>query len=284
MPSNKQRRAAELRHLRRQQARREQQTARQRRVTMIASIVGVAVVLGVVVFFLVQTGGSHSPSADTTPSGPATALTVNPSQPLPTNSAKRVATYPCTWQKSGTATRPVKEPTTTTPPRSGTVNIAMKTTRGTIKLQLDRKTAPCTVASFLSLVQQKYYDNTPCPRVTTAGIYILQCGDPKGDGSGSPGYTIPDEATGNENYAAGTLAMARGNGSHSGGSQFFLVYQDSPNLQQHQGQLQYTIFGHVTSGLDVLTKVAAKGSDNSNPNGGGNPKLPISISSISVVK
>jgi peptidyl-prolyl cis-trans isomerase B (cyclophilin B) len=136
------------------------------------------------------------------------------------------------------------------------------------------------VASFVWLVQHHYYDKTPCHRLVTEGIYVLQCGDPLGTGAGGPGYTIPDEATGAEAYPAGTIAMGRiPNQAHSGGSQFFIVYKDSPSLQQGLNTQQYTVFGQVSAGLDVVTKVAAGGA---NPANDGKPKLPITLTSLTV--
>jgi peptidyl-prolyl cis-trans isomerase B (cyclophilin B) len=172
----------------------------------------------------------------------------------------------------------VTVPPTTKPPKTGTVTVAVKTTQGDMSFALNRKAAPCTVESFVSLVQQKYYDKTPCHRVNTSSIYVLQCGDPTGKGTGGPGYTIPDEVSGKEKYTRGVLAMANTGQPHSGGGQFFIVYK-SDKLPA-----SYTIFGTVTKGLAVVDKVAAKGSDNANGSGDGKPKLPISISSMTVQK
>ena len=272
MPTSKQRREAQRRRLQRQLARRQRRAATRRRNTLIASVVGTIVVIAVVVFFIVQTGNDNKK-----PARPAAHHHKSTPTPTATTSAGRTPTYPCDWTKSGTAARKVTVPATTKPPRQGKVSVSVRTTRGNLTFTLDRAAAPCTVASFVSLVQQKYYDDTSCQRLTTAGSYILQCGDPTGTGSGGPGYTIPDEATGKEAYLTGTLAMARQETPHSGGSQFFIVYKNSPDLMQGRGQQQYTVFGKVTSGLSVVTRVAGKGAD---PSGDGKPKLPITISSM----
>jgi peptidyl-prolyl cis-trans isomerase B (cyclophilin B) len=277
MPTERQRRAAERRRLRRQQRRRAQREAQRRRFALIASVVGVLVVAAVVTTVVIFTGNDKStPTAAGT-----TALPPTPTSPA---SSSPAASYPCTWTAGGTAARHVAQPATTRPPRTGSVTVSVQTTRGPMTFQLDRAAAPCTVASFVSLVRQHYYDATPCHRLTTAGIYVLQCGDPSGTGTGGPGYTIPDEAKGSESYPAGTIAMARTSQPHSGGSQFFIVYKNSPNLQQRLGTLQYTVFGRVTSGLSVVDQVAAKGSDNSNGTGDGKPKLPISLTKLRVVR
>jgi peptidyl-prolyl cis-trans isomerase B (cyclophilin B) len=162
----------------------------------------------------------------------------------------------------------------TTVPSTGAVAVAMRTNRGTLTLRLDATAAPCTVASFLSLARQKFFDATPCHRLTTAGILVLQCGDPTGTGTGGPGYTIPDEVKAGQTYPAGTVAMANTGSPHTGGSQFFVVYADTDLPPQ------YTVFGTVTAGLDVVRTVARAGSDNSNGSGDGKPRLPVTIESV----
>ena len=121
---------------------------------------------------------------------------------------------------------------------SASYAMKLATTCGTIEIELDAGKAPHTVNSFDFLAGKGYFDHTKCHRLVDQGIYVLQCGDPKGTGSGSPGYTIPDENLKDPRlkggvYPAGTVAMAnRYDGQSektrdSGGSQFFLVYQDS---------------------------------------------------------
>jgi peptidyl-prolyl cis-trans isomerase B (cyclophilin B) len=231
---------------------------------MVMSIVGTIAVLGLVIGFIVATGND---SKKPTNSGAS-------SRPSPTTSTTAAAAaYPCTWTKSGTAAKPVQVPSTTTPPRSGKVDLLVQTSRGTLTFQLDRAAAPCAVESFVSLVQQQYFNNTPCHRLTSGSLNVLQCGDPTGTGSGGPGYEFHDELSGSEKYTRGVIAMANA-GPNTNGSQFFIVYKDStlgPN---------YTIFGKVTGGLRVVDKVAAKGST---PKDDGKPKLPITIASIAEV-
>jgi peptidyl-prolyl cis-trans isomerase B (cyclophilin B) len=121
-----------------------------------------------------------------------------------------------------------------------------------------------------------FFDNTHCHRLTTAaaGIYVLQCGDPTGTGMGGPGYTIPDENLTGATYPTGTVAMANTGAPHSGGSQFFIVYKNSPLPPS------YTPFGTVTSGLSVIQRVAAAGSTQSNGPGDGAPKIPVDIKTV----
>jgi len=154
----------------------------------------------------------------------------------------------------------------------------IKTNQGTIVATLDGAKAPHTVNSFNFLAGQGYFNNSPCHRLVTQGIFVLQCGDPTGSGTGGPGYTIPDENLTGATYPAGTLAMANTGQPHTGGSQFFFCYADTPLPPQ------YTPFGHVTQGLDVLKAIAAKGDDGSNGPGDGKPKKPVIIESFTVAK
>lgn len=117
------------------------------------------------------------------------------------------------------------------------------------------------MSSFISLTQSGFYDGVSCHRLTTEGLYVLQCGDPDGDGTGGPGYSYGpvENAPADGVYPAGTIAMARQSGNgYSQGSQFFLVYQDTTLPSDAAGG--YTVIGQVTSGLDALTAdVVAKG-------------------------
>jgi len=174
------------------------------------------------------------------------------------------------------ATRKVTPPPQT-PDVSGTVDVTMKTSIGTLDATLDADKTPCTVNSFVSLAKQGYFDNTPCHRLTTqpSSIFVLQCGDPSGTGTGGPGYTIPDELSGHETYGAGTLAMAKTDQPNSGGSQFFIVYQDTPLPPD------YTVFGRVDpAGVKAVQKIAKKGTDNANGPGDGHPTVSVTLDSV----
>jgi peptidyl-prolyl cis-trans isomerase B (cyclophilin B) len=159
-----------------------------------------------------------------------------------------------------------------------TYTATIVTNCGTIVAALDGAKAPHTVNSFAFLAGKHYFDSTICHRLTTQGIHVLQCGDPTGSGGGGPGYTIPDENLAGATYPAGTLAMANTGQPHTGGSQFFFVYGDTPLPPQ------YTPFGKVTSGLDVLQRIAAAGDDGSNGAGDGHPNQPVTIESFTVAK
>ena len=135
---------------------------------------------------------------------------------------------------------------------------------GDITVKALTAAAPCTSFSFRYLIEHNYYDNTHCHRLTTQRLWVLQCGDPTGTGSGGPGYSFNDENLDGATYPAGTVAMANA-GPDTNGSQFFFTWQDTklrPN---------YTPFGVVTSGMDVLQKIAAAGEDDQNAPGDGYP-------------
>jgi len=181
----------------------------------------------------------------------------------------RVTPGPC--QYTETPDEPAARPVPLPPdprhtPSRGTVDVDLKTNRGPIPLTLIRSKAPCTVQSFVHLVEHRFYDKTICHRLTAyPTLKVLQCGDPSGTGEGGPGYRFKDELptdlkpaptdpTGARKiYPRGTVAMANA-GPDTNGSQFFLVYADSalrPN---------YSIFGAVDrAGLATLDRIAAGG-------------------------
>ncbi|MBO1750473.1 peptidylprolyl isomerase [Actinotalea sp. BY-33] len=138
--------------------------------------------------------------------------------------------------------------------------VDLTTSAGDLTLELDGAAAPQAVASFVTLAQAGYFDDTTCHRLTVEGIFVLQCGDPTATGTGGPDYTFGpvENAPADDVYPAGTVAMARlGNDGSSMGSQFFLVYADSTILSDSAGG--YTVFGEVTEGMDVLRSVAEAG-------------------------
>jgi peptidylprolyl isomerase len=127
----------------------------------------------------------------------------------------------------------------------------LHTSCGDITIALDSTAAPQTVASFVFLAEHKFFDGTFFHRVVDS-IDVVQGGDPTGTGSGGPGYSIPDELKGGEHYAPGTVAMANA-GPNTGGSQFFLI--TGPGGANLDSTPNYTIFGHITDGLDVAKQI-----------------------------
>jgi len=123
----------------------------------------------------------------------------------------------------------------------------------TIKIELYPKVAPNTVNNFISLVNKGFYDGTTFHRVIPG--FMIQGGDPDGNGTGGPGYSIAGEFTQNgfENnleHTPGVISMARTNNPDSAGSQFFIMVADAPFLDG-----QYAAFGKVIEGLDVADEI-----------------------------
>ncbi|MFC8450544.1 peptidylprolyl isomerase [Kitasatospora sp. NPDC057223] len=151
----------------------------------------------------------------------------------------------------------------------------LDTNCGKVTIALDAAKAPHTVNSFAFLSGEQYFDHVKCHRLTTDGIFVLQCGDPTGTGSGGPGYKFADENLTGATYPAGTVAMANA-GAGTNGSQFFLVYKDTqlgPN---------YTPFGKITGGLDVLEKIAAGGTLDGGADGA--PMADVTLNSVVTAK
>jgi cyclophilin family peptidyl-prolyl cis-trans isomerase len=127
-----------------------------------------------------------------------------------------------------------------------TYTATIKTTEGDLTADLFVKDAPTTVNNFVFLANQHFYDNVKFHRIIKG--FMAQTGDPTGSGAGGPGYRFNDEPV-KRKYLRGTLAMANA-GPNTNGSQFFIMHQDYPLPPN------YTIFGQVTDGLDVLDKIA----------------------------
>lgn len=156
--------------------------------------------------------------------------------------------------------------------------IALTTNCGDLVIKTDSN-APKTVAILSALAQKGFYDGIKCHRLTTDGIYVLQCGDPAGNGSGGPGFKFADEnlpkatAGGSYTYPRGTIAMAN-SGANTNGSQFFLVYKDSPLPPN------YSVWGTLTSGLDRLDAIAAAGTIEGTSDGAPAQEVVISKATI----
>jgi len=227
---------------------------------------------GVLIFALLLAGaagcGEDSGTGRVNVAPPASAA---PPSPSPTPAS------PCRQAAPGSPSRarfPAEPPLTVDQHAAYTATLA--TTCGSVVLALDAARAPHTVNSFVFLAGQGYFDHSSCHRLTTAGIFVLQCGDPTGTGTGGPGYTIPDENLAGATYPAGTVAMANTGQPHTGGSQFFLVYRDT------QLPPAYTPFARVTAGLDVLQQIGARGTVTGAPDGP--PRTPVVIDSVTVAK
>ncbi len=153
--------------------------------------------------------------------------------------------------------------------------MTISTSAGDMAATLDAEAAPCTVNSFLSLADQGYFDDSPCHRLTTAGIFVLQCGDPTGIGGGGPGYYVPRRAHRRRVLHRRHPRDGQRRAPDTNGSQFFMVYDDTPLPPD------YTVFGSIDeAGLEVLRDVAAKGTATGAPDGP--PAEQVLIESVTV--
>ena len=161
-------------------------------------------------------------------------------------------------------------------PRKLARTFTFETNCGNIVVTTVGPKAPTTITQLATLAKGGYFDNSLCHRLTTQGLYVLQCGDPTATGTGGPNFTFPDEnlptATAN-NYPAGTVAMAN-SGPGTNGSQFFLVFADTTL------GANYTIWGTITQGLDIVKAIAKAGVKGGGADGA--PNQTIAINRVTV--
>jgi cyclophilin family peptidyl-prolyl cis-trans isomerase len=164
-------------------------------------------------------------------------------------------------------------PITIDPDKNYTATI--ETTAGTMKAELFAEEAPVTVNNFVFLARENFYDNVRFHRIIKD--FMVQTGDPLGTGTGGPGYRFEDEPV-TRPYELGTLAMANA-GPDTNGSQFFIVNTERAPLEPN-----YTIFGQVTEGLDVLEKISATPveANPSNPREASSPTEDVLITDITI--
>jgi len=290
VPTNEQRRATAKRKLERQLERRAKR-AKSRRIVLIAagSILAAAVIAAAVIAIVnTKHGQKSNTAATTTTSSPATTTPQTESvAPLPPFKPSANLGANCQYPASpDQAAKPVQPPRTgKIPTDPAQVSASMTTSQGNIGLMLANNESPCTVNSFASLVGQGFFNNTKCHRLTTSPtLGVLQCGDPKGEGTGGPGYQFANEYPTDQYppndpklqeplvYPRGTLAMANA-GPNTNGSQFFLVYKDS------QLPPQYTVFGTIQAdGLATLDKIAKAGVAGGGDDGA--PAVDVTIKSL----
>lgn len=273
--SKRERALARERYLRQQQRRAQQRARRRQRQQVIGAVVAVIAVVAGVAFI----GALVSNDSDDTTTSPSAAVsgTAEPSAEASTP-AVPIPIAGCKDATAKAVEKPsyAKEPALSIDKASYTATLA--TNCGTITLTLDGAKAPRTVNSFAFLAGKKFFDGTACHRLTTSGIFVLQCGDPTASGTGGPGYQFPNEnlpAAGSTVYKAGTVAMAN-SGADTNGSQFFLVYKDS------ELGPDYSVFGTIdAAGLRVLSNVATAGTA-AGPDG--KPNQPVVLSTVTVKK
>ena len=243
-------------------------------------------VLGVVLAMVVVIGGfvalSKTMNSDTSANTARPAASQSAAVPSvqPSAPAKNVVAGCVTPPKVPTDARKGALPDKKT--AAGKAFIATVTTNcGVIRMELDGTKAPQTVASFLGLAKSGYWADSPCHRLTTSGIFVLQCGDPTGTGSGNPGYGFGVENAPHDYvFAPGTLAMARTSDPKSNGGQFFIVYKTTV-LKDPVG---YSIFGKITAGMDIVDSIAKAGATPASAGGNTAPLQPISILKVDVAE
>ena len=144
--------------------------------------------------------------------------------------------------------------------------------KGDITIELAAKNTPITVNNFVTLAKKGFYNKTIFHRIIKG--FMIQGGDPKGDGTGGPGYKFDDEPFTGE-YVRGTIAMANA-GPNTNGSQFFIMHSDNPLPKN------YVIFGKVTSGMEVVDKIAESPVQPSSSGEMSTPVTPVKILTIDI--
>ena len=256
----------------------------------LASVVAILLVVGVSVFFynVISDASSKNdsdqqaadqddlmiPTDDGSPVNKVDISSITLSDPADAADGAQNCEYPSVPEEqvaNNPNARDVGTPGDGDKAATGTQDMTIETNHGTIVAQVDNEKAPCTAASFTYLASQNFFDDTICHRLTTKNIFVLQCGDPSGTGSGGPTYSFKNEyepkdtaadlsdeekAAGDmePNYPAGSIAMAN-SGVDTNGSQFFIVYEDTYLPPD------YTLFGTITEGLDIVRDIASGGAE-----------------------
>ncbi len=280
MVSSEQRRRqlAREKYERQMERRAEAMTARKRRNTILGASLAVVVLAGGGTLFATGAFSSDDKGKSASAADSPKAAPTKAGEPTtPTRKPVEGCTDPAPGAPNGKQWQ--AEPAMSVDP-SGSYTMALDTNCGKVTIALDAAKAPHTVNSFAFLAGEKYFDHTKCHRLTTDGIFVLQCGDPTASatvpgGTGGPGYKFADENLTGATYPAGTVAMAN-SGPGTNGSQFFLVYKDT------QLPPKYTPFGKITGGLDVVQKIAAAGTLEGSPDG--HPMADVTFNSATVSK
>jgi cyclophilin family peptidyl-prolyl cis-trans isomerase len=174
---------------------------------------------------------------------------------------------------------PVAQKTQTTMPemiidQTKSYSVILQTTTGDIEIALNTKDTPITANNFVWLAKKDFYNGTIFHRVMNG--FMIQGGDPNGDGTGGPGYKFADEKFSGE-YSRGTVAMAN-SGANTNGSQFFIMHADYPLPPA------YVIFGHVTKGMDVVDKIATAPVKMSVSGENSSPVSPVTVNTVEIVE
>lgn len=260
MATREQEKARAKRRYERQQAKALERRASTKRNLQVAAVAVVIVAVVAVFVAVAKMAGQDAPGAGSSSTG-AAALAQGCTAPPAAPGTKSELSVP-----DAAAVAAIK---------GKQVTATVTTTCGDLVLDLDGAKAPKTVASFVQLARNGYWKDAPCHRLVMEGIFILQCGDPTGTGSGDPGYGFGlENAPKDGRFPRGSLAMARKSGDpNSNGGQFFIVVKETALPTTDGG---YSVFGSVTKGMDIVDRIAAGG----NGADGVAPKLPISFLSV----
>jgi cyclophilin family peptidyl-prolyl cis-trans isomerase len=167
-----------------------------------------------------------------------------------------------------------KQPQTMQIDQSKTYSAVLKTTEGEITIDLEAKKTPLTTNNFVSLAKEGLYNGTIFHRVIKD--FMIQGGDPNGDGTGGPGYKFADEPFDGE-YTRGTVAMAN-SGPNTNGSQFFIMHKD------YALPKNYVIFGHVSKGIEVVDKIAEAAVTSGGGGENSKPVSPVTVQTVEIVE
>jgi cyclophilin family peptidyl-prolyl cis-trans isomerase len=226
------------------------------RVVIAIAALAVALIAVVLIFANPFGGSGATPSpSGATPSG-ATPSGVTPSGVRPSSAANGC---------------PTSQPAAL--PAGQTRTVTIQTSKGAITIKVDGALSPIAAGNFVALASCHFYDGLLFHRVVPN--FVIQGGDPNGDGSGGPGYTIQDEPV-TATYKRGTVAMARTQTPNSQGSQFFIVVSDQATAALASANT-YAIFGSVTSGMDVADQIVAVPRDSADK-----PLDPVVMTSVTV--
>jgi peptidyl-prolyl cis-trans isomerase B (cyclophilin B) len=294
----RERRRARERFEQQRAARAELQRKRWKRARISFAVVGACLVIALIVGLSTSLIGGGKTAAPTKPKAKAS-VSASASVAPTTSASAAAVTEPaqhCTYTSATDGAVVNAGLPTASPDFKAAYTASINTNLGAIKIDLLNSKATCTVNSFVHLATANFWNNSQCHRLSTdGGLYMLQCGDPTAKaaqklsctsatiGTGGPGYAYASEnlgtaaASGSVIYKAGTVAMAN-HGGATNGSQFFLVFKDTTLSPD------YTPFGTITSGLNILQNVAKAGTTCTYSAGGGVPKEKVIIDSVGITK
>jgi peptidyl-prolyl cis-trans isomerase B (cyclophilin B) len=250
-------------------------TMRSHRLLIITSAALVLGLAGVAVSSATQAASHHAGRPAAAAATASSAMLPSTGKPRPYGKAD--ASNPCGFQNAVPMDRYRGLPDYTAAAAAQPYTAELYTTQGEISFRALTSAAPCTTFSFRFLASSGYFNGTHCHRLTILQIFVLQCGDPTGTGSGGPGYVFENENLTGATYPAGTVAMANA-GPDTNGSQFFFCWANSSKIPP-----DYTPFGVVTSGMNVLRTIASAGDDSQNAPGDGYPNLYVAFQRVRIV-